>query len=112
MTTLKPVGRCPACGEAPTANHTVIEYQTTAGQTKRFTECPACSRVDHPTATPSMQTHDHESQFEELPDGTLSWAFDDEDDPTEITIFDPRNDITTHWITIEKASVCDLNESV
>ena len=48
----------------------------------------------------------------ELPNGTLSWAFDDEDAPTEITIFDPQNEITTRWIAIDKDYVCDLNESV
>ncbi len=59
-----------------------------------------------------MQTHDHESYSEEHPTGTLSWALDDEDAPSEITVFDPGHDITTHWITIKKDYVCDLNESV
>lgn len=59
-----------------------------------------------------MQTHDYEPHPEEHSNGILSWAFDDEDAPSEITVFDPQNEITTHWITIDKEYVCDLNESI
>ena len=44
--------------------------------------------------------------------GTLSWAFDDEDARTEITIFDLRTETKTRWITMDAAHVCDLTDSV
>lgn len=55
-----------------------------------------------------MSTNDREPRSAELPDFTLCWAFDDEDSPTEVTVFDPEREPTTHWITIEKEYVWDL----
>lgn len=53
-------------------------------------------------------THKHT----ELSGDTLSWAFDDANEPTEITIFDRQHEVTTHWITMNEDDVYDLNESV
>ncbi|GAB6861185.1 hypothetical protein ACFR97_14045 [Haloplanus litoreus] len=65
-----------------------------------------------PTFLAATQTHDHESRPENRPAITLAWAFNDQDAPSEITIFDPQNEITTHWITIDKDYVYDLDETV
>lgn len=36
------------------------------------------------------------------PEFALAFLVDDEDDPTELTIFSPNeDDITTHWITVD-----------
>ncbi len=59
-----------------------------------------------------MQTHDYKPHPAERSSSHLFWAFDDEDAPAEITIFDPQNETTTRWITIDKHYVCTLNESV
>lgn len=59
-----------------------------------------------------MPTHDHNSPPTDPPSGILSWAFDDEDAPTEITIFDPQKESTTHWITSDRDDVCALAECV
>jgi len=56
-----------------------------------------------------MSTSNGKSRSAEPPEFRLSWAFDDEDAPTEITIFDPQDETTTHWITIEKGYVRDLD---
>lgn len=57
-----------------------------------------------------MQVTNHESRPVELSPVTLAWAFDDQDAPTELTIFDPGVDITTRWITIDADHVRDLDE--
>jgi hypothetical protein len=80
------------------------------GPANVLAERPACTHVAHPTATPSMHTHDPHP--EALSHSTLSWAFDDEDAPTELTIFDPENEITTRWITIDKDYTYTLSECV
>lgn len=69
-------------------------------------------RVDHPTATTAMTTTEYESYPEELPSVTLSWAFNDADEPTQVTIFDSDDEITTHWITMDEEYVCDLLDHV
>lgn len=108
MTTPHSVGRCPACGAAVYSQHTLIEYRTAAGQPRSFAECPACTRVDHPT----LSMHTDDSHPEDHPPGTLSWAVDDEADPSELTIFEPQAELTTHWITMDTESVCDLDQRV
>ena len=55
-----------------------------------------------------MATNNLQSHSAELPNFALCWAFDDEDSPTKVTVFDPQNEITTHWITIEKDYVWGL----
>ena len=45
----------------------------------------------------------------ELPSFDLIWAYDDEERPTEVTIYsDEQDEITTHWITIEEDYAWDL----
>lgn len=43
---------------------------------------------------------------------SLSWAYDDTDAPTEVTIFDSDGEITTRWITMETEYVRDLDEAL
>lgn len=59
-----------------------------------------------------MNASDNESRSAEHPRHTLRWAYDDEEHPTEVTVFDPGADITTHWITIDKESVWKLDETI
>ncbi|MFD1597411.1 hypothetical protein [Halobellus rarus] len=56
-----------------------------------------------------MSTSNRKSRTAELSEFRLSWALDDEDSPTEITVFDPQNETTTRWITIEKDYVKNLD---
>lgn len=58
-----------------------------------------------------MPINNHESRHTEGSGVTLAWAVDDRDAPTELTIFDPDDDVTTRWITMDEAHVCDLNET-
>lgn len=59
-----------------------------------------------------MIIHANELQTAAHHDVCLSWAFDDETDPTEVTIFDSERELTTHWITIDKDHVCNLVDNV
>jgi len=40
-----PVGRCPRCGREPSEAYLLTEYETDAGETGRWAECPACDEV-------------------------------------------------------------------
>lgn len=57
-----------------------------------------------------MYTHD-EARPAEQPRYTLSWAYDDEEHPTEVTIFDSREEPTTRWVTVDEDHVRDLEDN-
>ncbi|MDS0222432.1 hypothetical protein NDI54_13880 [Haloarcula sp. S1AR25-5A] len=59
-----------------------------------------------------MQTNNHDSRPPNRPDIALSWAVDDRDAPTELTIYDPQSERTTHWLTIDRDFAYDLAETV
>lgn len=59
-----------------------------------------------------MTTPEHESSPDERPSVTLSWAFNDADAPSQVTIFDSDDEITTHWITMDEEYVYDLLDHV
>ena len=67
---------------------------------------------NHPISVIIMSTNNHKPRSAELSEYRLSWAFDDEESPTEITIFDPQDETTTRWITMEKDYVRDLDSVV
>lgn len=55
---------------------------------------------------PSQPTH-----LEELPQFDLEYLFDDDDDPTEVTIFaDDPESLSTQWITVDRSSAIPLEE--
>ena len=56
-----------------------------------------------------MNPDDPTTPTSERPHVDLSWAFDESEHPTEVTIFDPRYEITTHWITARKDDAYDLD---
>lgn len=47
----------------------------------------------------------------ELPEFDLAYLYDDEDDPTEVTVFPARfgDDLATHWITIDRRHAVPLD---
>ena len=51
-------------------------------------------------------------ELEELPRFDLSYLFDDQDEPTEVTVFPESNayDISTNWITVTVESAVPLDE--
>lgn len=47
----------------------------------------------------------------ELPDFDLEYLFDDDEDPTEVTVFvDNAADLSTNWITIDAGHAVALEE--
>jgi hypothetical protein len=51
------------------------------------------------------------THLEELPQFALEYLFDDDDDPTEVTIFaDDPEALSTQWITIDRAHAVPLEE--
>lgn len=88
--------------------HTRSQYVNDVRHETCSDHCPVRIEIDRLISTKSMSTNDSESHSAELPDVTLCWAFDDEGSPTEVTVFDPQNEITTRWITIDEDYVCDL----
>jgi len=56
-----------------------------------------------------MTANTSQNQATDLPSFDLVCAYDDEERPTEVTIYSSDTDeITTHWITIEKDYAWDL----
>lgn len=52
-------------------------------------------------------------RFEERPTVGLTHAFDEVEDPTEVTVFPETSpDVTTTWITIDVDHVVDLGDAV
>ena len=45
-----PVGRCPQCGREIPEAYLLIEYETEAGETGRWAECPECNEVIDPNS--------------------------------------------------------------
>jgi DNA-directed RNA polymerase subunit RPC12/RpoP len=45
-----PVGRCPQCGREIPEAYLLIEYETEAGETGRWAECPECDEVVSPNS--------------------------------------------------------------
>jgi uncharacterized C2H2 Zn-finger protein len=41
-------GSCPNCGQRIPATDVLIEYETSAGRSERFADCPRCEDVVHP----------------------------------------------------------------
>jgi hypothetical protein len=57
-------------------------------------------------STQSQQTH-----LEELPQFDLEYLFDDDDDPTEVTVFsDDPESLSTQWITVDRQHAVPLEE--
>ena len=50
-------------------------------------------------------------ELEQLPSFELSYLFDDDDEPTEVTVFPASNefDISTNWITAAAESAVPLD---
>lgn len=60
-------------------------------------------------STTSITPTTRSAELTEFPDFDLEYLFDDQDDPTEVTIFSPGNDdITTHWLTIDVDSAVSI----
>jgi hypothetical protein len=54
----------------------------------------------------SQPTH-----LEELPQFDLEYLFDDDDDPTEVTVFaDDPESLSTQWITVDRSAAVPLEE--
>ena len=73
---------------------------------------PGHPQTHHPTMSaiePSNQSqHTH---LEELPQFDLEYLFDDDDCPTEVTIFaDDPESLSTRWITIDREFAVPLEE--
>lgn len=51
-------------------------------------------------------------ELEELPRFELSYLFDDEDEPTEVTVFPESDDfdISTNWITVAIGAAVPLDQ--
>lgn len=51
-------------------------------------------------------------ELEELPNFDLSYLFDNEDEPTEVTVFPASDefDISTNWITIDVDGAVPLDQ--
>lgn len=51
--------------------------------------------------------------FDGHPGVRLAFALDDEDDPTEVTVYPERcADVTTTWITVDVEHAVDLRDAV
>jgi len=50
-------------------------------------------------------------QLDEPPEFDLEFVLDEQDRPTEVTVFDPDGHFATSWLTAEKAIVLDLEET-
>jgi hypothetical protein len=52
------------------------------------------------------------SSLDRLPEFELSYLFDNDSNPTEITVFtaDPDDKIATHWITVNATATVPLDE--
>lgn len=60
----------------------------------------AADRPDKPNVEPT-----------DSPEFTLDYMIDNEEDPTELTIFSPEeDDITTHWITVDFATAVPIQD--
>ena len=58
---------------------------------------------------PSQQTQ--HTPLEELPQFDLEYLFDDDDNPTEVTIFaDDPETLSTQWITVDREVAVPLDE--
>ena len=57
-------------------------------------------------STPNQLTH-----LEELPEFELEYLFDDDESPTEVTVFaDDPETLSTRWITIDRSFAVPLEE--
>jgi len=49
-------------------------------------------------------------RLDEFPDVRLDWAHDTDSDPSELTVFDPREpDVATAWITVDRETGVPLD---
>lgn len=47
----------------------------------------------------------------DLPAFALAYAFDDDDDPSEVTVFpDAAEDVVTRWLTVDKEHAVPLED--
>lgn len=64
------------------------------------------------TDNPERKTRPSTAGLDELPDFELSYLFDEQDEPGEVTIFPESNeyDISTNWITVDVHCAVRLDE--
>lgn len=53
-----------------------------------------------------------DEQVDDFSDTTLDWAYDDTDNPTTVTLFDPRSEnIVSAWITVDCETGVSLEQA-
>lgn len=64
------------------------------------------------TDNPERKTRSSTDSLEELPEFELSYLYDEQDEPGEVTIFpeSKKYDISTNWITVDVNCAVRLDE--